>query len=87
MISNYILDNEISRPADALLRTSEMKKFNKLLLQILNQRKLMILILMVTEMMILTMAMTMSKEIKMLDGPIGEHVVQILDMTIPKPGF
>ena len=47
----------------------------------------MLLILMVTEMMMLMMAMTMSMEIKMLDGPICEHVLQILDMTAPKPGF
>ena len=42
---------------------------------------------MVTEMMLLLMAMTPSMEIKMLDGPICEHVLQILDMTIPKPKF
>ena len=49
--------------------------------------KTMLLILMVTEMMMLMMAMTMSMEIMMLDGPICEKVLQILDMTIPKPGF
>ena len=42
---------------------------------------------MVTEMMMLMMAMTMSMEIKMLDGPICENVVQILDITLPKPSF
>ena len=47
----------------------------------------MLLILMVTEMMMLMMAMTMSMEIKMLDGPICENVLQILDMIIPKPKF
>ena len=33
------------------------------------------------------MARTLSMEIKMLDGPICENVLQILDMTTPKPGF
>ena len=47
----------------------------------------MLLILMVTEMMMLMMAMTMRMEIKMLDGPISENVLQILAMTIPKPRF
>ena len=47
----------------------------------------MLVILMVTEMMMLMMAMTMSMEIKMLDGPICENVLQILDMTTPKPRF
>ena len=47
----------------------------------------MLVILMVTEMMMLMMAMTMSMEIKMLDGPICENVVQILDMTTPKLRF
>ena len=42
---------------------------------------------MVTEMMMLMMAMTMSMENKMLDGPICENVVEILDMIIPKPRF
>ena len=42
---------------------------------------------MVTEMMMLMMAMTLSMEIGMLDGPICEHVLQILDMTAPKPRF
>ena len=41
----------------------------------------MLLILMVTEMM----AMTMSMEFMMLDGPICENALQILDMIIPKP--
>ena len=45
------------------------------------------MILLAAEMMVLMMAMTMSMEIKMLDGPICENVPQILDMTIPKPGF
>ena len=45
----------------------------------------MLLILMMMEMMMLMMAMTLSMEIKMLDGPIWENVIQILDMTIPKP--
>ena len=47
----------------------------------------MLVMLMVTEMMMLMMAMTMSMEIRMLDGPICEHVLQILDMIIPKPRF
>ena len=47
----------------------------------------MLVILMVTEMMMLMMAMTMSMEIKMLDGPLCENVSQILDMTDPKPGL
>ena len=34
----------------------------------------------------LMMAMTMSMEIRMLDGPIRENVLQSLDMTTPKPG-
>ena len=42
---------------------------------------------MVTEMMMLMMAMTLSMEIRMLDGPICEHVSHILDMIIPKPRF
>ena len=42
---------------------------------------------MVTEMMMLMMARTLSMEIKMLDGPICENVVQILDTTTPKPRF
>ena len=45
----------------------------------------MLVILMVTEMMMLMMAMTMSMEIMMLDGPICAYVLQILDMTNPKP--
>ena len=63
-----------------------MKKFNRLL-QIHTRRKCMILILMVTEMMMLVMAMTIAMEIKMPHGLIRENVLQILDMTIPKPGF
>ena len=47
----------------------------------------MLLILMVTEMMMLMMAMTLSMEIRMLDGPICEKVLKILDMIIPKPRF
>ena len=35
----------------------------------------------------LMMAMTMSMEIRMLDGPNCENVLQILDMTIPQPRF
>ena len=42
---------------------------------------------MVTEMMMLMTAMTMRMEIRMLDGPICENVLQILDMTTPKPRF
>ena len=42
---------------------------------------------MVTEMMMLMMAMTLSMEIRMLDGPICENVLQILDMTPPQPRF
>ena len=47
----------------------------------------MLVILMATEMMMLMMAMTMSMEIRMLDGPICENDFQILDMTLPKPRF
>ena len=39
---------------------------------------------MVTEMMMLMMAMTMSMEIKMLDGPIYENVSQVVDVIIPQ---
>ena len=42
---------------------------------------------MVTEMMMLMMAMTLNMEIKMLDGTVCENVIQILDITIPKPKF
>ena len=42
---------------------------------------------MVTEMMMLMMAMTLSMEIKVLDGPICENVSQILYMAAPKPRF
>ena len=42
---------------------------------------------MATEMRMLMMAMTMSMEIKMLDGPICANVVQSLDMANPKPKF
>ena len=42
---------------------------------------------MVAEMMMLMMAMTLSMEIRMRDGPICENVIQILDMTSPRPGF
>ena len=38
-------------------------------------------------MMMLIMAMTLSMEIKMLDGPICENVLQTLDMAAPKPWF
>ena len=38
-------------------------------------------------MMMLMMAMTLSMEIRMLDGPICEKVLQILDMTNRKPRF
>ena len=51
---------------------SEIKKSNKLLLQIHTGRKRMLLLLMVTEIMMLMMAMTMIMEIRMLDGPICE---------------
>ena len=44
----------------------------------------MLLILMVMEMMMLMMAMTLSMEIRMLDGPICENVLQILNMTVPR---
>ena len=47
----------------------------------------MVLKLMVTEMMMLMMAMTLSMEIKMLDGLVCENILQILDMIIPKPWF
>ena len=38
-------------------------------------------------MMMLMKAMTMSMEIRMLDGPMNENDLQILDMTNPKPRF
>ena len=38
-------------------------------------------------MMMLMMAMTLSMDLKMFDGPICENVLQILDMTTPKPKF
>ena len=47
----------------------------------------MLLVLMVTEMMMLMMARTLSMEIRMLDGPICENVLQILDILIPKLRF
>ena len=47
----------------------------------------MLVILVVTEMMMLMMSMTLSMEIKMLDGPICENILQILDMINPKPKF
>ena len=47
----------------------------------------MLVVLMVTEMMTLMMAMAMSMGIRMLDCPICEHVLNMLDMTIPKPSL
>ena len=47
----------------------------------------MLVILMVREIMMLMMAMTMSMEIRMLDGPICENVVKHLDMISPKLMF
>ena len=47
----------------------------------------MLVILMVTEMMMLMMAMTMSMEIMMLDDPFCGNALQSLGMTIPKPRF
>ena len=47
----------------------------------------MLVILMVTEMTILMEAMPMRMEIRMLHGPICENVLQILDVTTPKPGL
>ena len=47
----------------------------------------MLVILMVTEMMMLMMAMAMSIGVRMLHGPICENVLQILDTTTPKPGL
>ena len=47
----------------------------------------MLVALMVAEMMMLMMAMTMSMEIRMLDGPSCGNVVQILDMIISKLWF
>ena len=41
---------------------------------------------MVAQMKMLVMAMTPSMEIKMLDNPICENVLQILDIA-PKPKF
>ena len=37
--------------------------------------------------MVLMMATTLSMELRMLDGPVCEHVLQILDVTNPKPRF
>ena len=42
---------------------------------------------MVAEMVVVMTAMTMSMEVRMLDGPICENVSQILDMIIPKRRF
>ena len=42
---------------------------------------------MVTDMMMLMMARTLNMDIRMLDDPICEAVVQILDMTTPEPRF
>ena len=47
----------------------------------------MLLILVVAEMMMPLMSMTPSMETMMLDGPSCENVLQILDMTTPKPRF
>mgnify|MGYP005678803989 CR=1 FL=1 len=47
----------------------------------------MLVILMVTEMMMLMMAMTMSMEIRMLDGPICENVIQSLLCFFPNLGL
>ena len=47
----------------------------------------MLLIRMVTEMMKLMVKVAMSMDIMMLDGPIWEHVLQSLDMVIPKFRF
>ena len=47
----------------------------------------MLVILMATAMMLLMMAMTMSMEIRMLDGPMCDVGSQILDMIIPQPRF
>ena len=45
------------------------------------------LILIVTEMMILTVSMTMKMTSMKLDGPICENILQSLDMTTPKLKF
>ena len=42
---------------------------------------------MVMEMMMKMMAKMQSMKIKVSDGPFCENVLQILDMTLPKPGF
>ena len=42
---------------------------------------------MVTELMMLVMARTLSMEIRMLEGQMCENVEQILDMTAPKRRF
>ena len=47
----------------------------------------MLLIMMVAQMRMPMMARTLSMEIRMLDGPICQNVLQILDMTAPKPRF
>ena len=45
----------------------------------------MLVILMVTEMIMKMMAMTGSMKIRISKGPFCENVLQILDMTPPKP--
>ena len=42
---------------------------------------------MVSKMMMLMMAMTLSMEIRMSDGPICENVVQTFDIINPKLRF
>ena len=45
---------------------------------------IIIMLIIIIMMMVMRMMMMVSK---MLEAPVCEHVVQILDMTIPKPKF
>ena len=47
----------------------------------------MLVIMMVTEMMMKTMAKTESMKIRVFKGRFRENVLQILGMTPPKPRF
>ena len=50
---------------------------------------IIIIFIIIIMFIIMTMVMRMMTmmEIMMLEAPICEHVLQILDMTIPKPKF
>ena len=67
------------------LRTSNMKMFNGLLLQMQNRWKWVLVILMVTEVMMKMMAKTGSMKIRVFIGQCCENVLHILDRTPQKP--